>query len=98
MKQYAAAAGKKVPSLLSKRVSPHRFRHATAVSLVTAEVDVTVIRSWLGHESLDTTNIYARANVEAKRKALEKVDGAARSAKPPRWKREADLMAWLDSL
>jgi site-specific recombinase XerD len=98
LKQYAAAAGKKVPSLTSKRVSPHRFRHATAVSLVTAEVDVTVIRSWLGHESLDTTNIYARANVEAKRKALEKVDGAARSSKPPRWKREVELMAWLDSL
>src|SRR5262249_13159358 len=75
LKQYAAAAGKRAPSLLSKRVSPHRFRHATAVSLVTAEVDVTVIRSWLGHESLDTTNIYAQANVEAKRKALEKVDG-----------------------
>lgn len=98
LKQYAAAAGKKVPSLLSKRVSPHRFRHATAVSLVTAEVDVTVIRSWLGHESLDTTNIYARANVEAKRRALEKVDGAARSSKPPRWKREVELMVWLDSL
>ena len=98
LKQYAAAAGKKVPSLASKRVSPHRFRHATAVSLVTAEVDVTVIRSWLGHASLDTTNIYARANVEAKRKALEKVDGAARSSKPPRWKREVELMAWLDSL
>jgi site-specific recombinase XerD len=98
LKQYAAAAAKKVPSLSSKRVSPHRFRHATAVSLVTAEVDVTVIRSWLGHQSLDTTNIYARANVEAKRKALEKVDGAVRSAKPPRWKREVELMAWLDSL
>ena len=98
LKQYAAAAAKKVPSLATKRVSPHRFRHATAVSLVTAEVDVTVIRSWLGHQSLDTTNIYARANVEAKRKALEKVDGAVRSAKPPRWKREVELMAWLDSL
>ena len=97
LKQYAAAAGKKAPSLLSKRVSPHSFRHATAVSLVTAEVDVTVIRSWLGHESLNTTNIYARANVEAKRKALEKVDGA-RSSKPPRWKREVQLLAWLDSL
>ena len=98
LKQYAATAGKKAPSLLSKRVSPHRFTHATAVSLVTAEVDVTVIRSWLGHESLDTTNIYARANVDAKRKALEKVDGAARSSKPPRWKREVELLAWLDSL
>jgi site-specific recombinase XerD len=98
LKQYAAAAAKKVPSLLSKRVSPHRFRHATAVSLVTAEVDVTVIRSWLGHESLDTTNIYARASIEAKRRALEKVDGSARPTKPPRWKTEVSLLEWLDSL
>src|SRR5437867_7758905 len=60
-------------------------------SLVTAEVDVTVIRSWLGHASLDTTNIYARANVEAKRKALEKVDGAARSSKPPRDRKSTRL-------
>ena len=61
-------------------------------------MDINTIRAWLGHVSVDTTNIYARANVEAKRKALEKVDGAARSAKPPRWKREVELMAWLDSL
>lgn len=98
LKRYAAAAATRVPSLLSKRVTPHRFRHATAVSLVTAEVDVTVIRSWLGHESLDTTNIYARANIEAKRKALEKVDGSARPTKPPRWKTDVALLEWLDSL
>jgi len=59
LKQYVAAAIKMVPSLAKKRVSPHTFRHATAASLVTAGVDVTVIRSWLGHASLDTTNIYA---------------------------------------
>jgi site-specific recombinase XerD len=98
LKQYATAAAVTAPSLLSKRVSPHRFRHATAVSLVTAGVDVTVIRSWLGHESLDTTNLYARADVEAKRQALEKVDGPARSGKPPRWKREVKLLEWLNSL
>jgi hypothetical protein len=68
------------------------------MSLVTADVDVTVIRSWLGHEKLDTTNIYARANLEAKRKALEKVDGRHKLDKPPRWKRETELLAWLDSL
>ena len=84
--------------MLCRLFDAQSSRHATAVSLVTAEVDVTVIRSWLGHESLDTTNIYAQANVEAKRKALEKVDGAARSSKPPRWKREVELLAWLDSL
>lgn len=98
LKQYVAAAVKKVPSLAEKRVSPHRFRHSTAVSLVAANVDITVIRSWLGHESLDTTNIYARSSVETKRKALEKVDPAMRPDKPPRWKREVELLEWLDSL
>ena len=98
LKEYVAAAAKQVPSLTGKRVSPHRFRHATAISLLAAGVDVTVIRSWLGHESLDTTNAYARANVETKRRALEKVDASMRPAKPPRWKREVALLEWLDSL
>jgi len=98
LKKYVAAAAQRVPSLAGKRVSPHKFRHATAVSLVAAGVDVTVIRDWLGHESLDTTNIYARASLETKRKALEKVDPSARPGKPPRWKREVELLNWLDSL
>jgi site-specific recombinase XerD len=98
LKQYVVAAAQKRPSLAGKRVSPHKFRHATAVSLVAAGVDVTVIRDWLGHESLDTTNIYARASLETKRRALEKVDPSARPAKPPRWKREVELLEWLDSL
>ena len=59
---------------------------------------MTVIRSWLGHAHLDTTNLYAQASLEMKRKALEKVDGKLRPAKSPRWKRDADLLAWLDSL
>ena len=98
LKHYVEAAGRNTPSLFGKRISPDTFRHSTAVSLVTAGVDVTVIRDWLGHASLDTTNHYARANVETKRKALEKVDPAVRPGKPPRWKRNPELMAWLDSL
>ena len=98
LKQYVAKAAKKVPSLAGKRVHPHRFRHSTAVSLVAAGVDITVIRSWRGHESLDTTNVYARANLETKRKALEKVDPSVRPDKPPRWRREVELLEWLDSL
>jgi site-specific recombinase XerD len=98
LKQYVAAATQKVPSLVGKRISPHKFRHATAVSLLAEGVDVTVIRDWLGHASLDSTNIYARASLETKRKALEKVLPSARPAKPPRWKRETDLLEWLDSL
>lgn len=98
LKQYVAAAAVNVPSLANKRVSPHTFRHTAAVHLVAAGVDVTVIRSWLGHAHLDTTNHYARANVETKRKALEKIDGSCRPGRLSRWKRDAELMAWLDSL
>ena len=78
--------------------TPHSFRHATAVHLVSAGVDVTVIRSWLGHVSLDTTNHYARANLETKRKALEQVDAPTTTGHPPSWKRDASLLAWLDRL
>jgi site-specific recombinase XerD len=96
--QYVTAAAKAVPTLSSKHVSPHSFRHATAVHLVAAGVDVTVIRSWLGHADLDTTNHYAQANLDTKRKALERLNPSSKIQKPPRWKRDESVLAWLDSL
>jgi site-specific recombinase XerD len=98
LRQYVNAAAQHVPTLSRKRITPHVFRHTTAVHLVAAGVDVTVIRSWMGHAQLDTTNHYAQANLETKRKALEQVDPELRPVKPPRWKRDAELMTWLDSL
>jgi integrase/recombinase XerC len=95
---YVKAAAETVPTLRTKHVTPHSFRHATAVHLVSAGVDVTVIRSWLGHASLDTTNHYARANLETKRKALEQVAAPAAGKHPPSWKRDASVLAWLDTL
>ncbi len=96
--RYINDAAKVAPSLKEKHVTPHSFRHATAVHLVAAGVDITVIRSWLGHVSLDTTNHYAQANLETKRKALERLEASSITKKPPRWKRDASLLAWLDSL
>ena len=96
--QYVEAAAKVLPSLQKKRVHPHTFRHTAGVQLVAAGVDVTVIRSWFGHVSLDTTNHYARANIETKRRALEQIDRSTRPGGPPRWKRNPDLLAWLDAL
>jgi len=96
--QYVQAAVRTAPTLSSKKVTPHQFRHATAVHLVAAGVDVTVIRSWLGHAHLDTTNHYAQANLETKRKALERLDPSSTIKKPPRWRRDASVLAWLDSL
>jgi site-specific recombinase XerD len=98
LKQYVQAAAQEAPSLLRKRIGPHTLRHSVGVQLVAAGVDVTVIRNWLGHARLDTTNLYARANLETKRKALEQVDATTKPSKPPRWKQDPDLLAWLDSL
>jgi site-specific recombinase XerD len=96
--EYVEAAAKIVPSLASKHVTPHSFRHATAVHLVAAGVDITVIRSWLGHVSLDTTNHYAQANLETKRKALERLENSSSPSKPPSWKHDKSVLAWLDML
>jgi site-specific recombinase XerD len=96
--QYVQAAARAVPSLASKKVSPHTFRHAAAVHLVAAGVDVTVIRSWLGHVHLDTTNHYAQANLDTKREALERLELSSKMKNPPRWRRDASVLVWLDSL
>jgi len=98
LKAYVLMAERCMPSLAQKHITPHSFRHSMGVAMVSAGVDITVIRSLLGHVSLDMTNHYARANLETKRQALEKVDTSARPSKPPRWKRHPDLLAWLGSL
>jgi site-specific recombinase XerD len=96
--EYVRAAAEELPSLRQKRVSPHTFRHTAGVELVAAGVDIAVIRSLFGHVSLDTTMQYARANLETKRRALELVDPSKRPSAPSRWKRNPDLLDWLDAL
>jgi hypothetical protein len=59
-----------MPSLTKKRVSPHTIRHTTATHLLRAGVDINTIRAWLGHVSLNTTNVYAEVDLEMKAKAL----------------------------
>ena len=71
LRTYVKAAAKHLPTLTRKRITPHVFRHTTAVHLISAAVDVSVIRSWLGNAHLDTTSHYAQASLETKRKALE---------------------------
>jgi site-specific recombinase XerD len=96
--RYVQLATRTVPSLAGKKVTPHTFRHSVGVQMVTDGCDITVIRDWLGHARLDTTNRYARANLETKRKALEQLHPATKPGKPPRWKRHPELLKWLDSL
>ncbi|HDP0319657.1 TPA: tyrosine-type recombinase/integrase [Salmonella enterica subsp. enterica serovar Concord] len=72
--QYARIASESISTIKDKRVSPHLIRHTTAVHLLRAGVDINTIRAWLGHVSLDTTNIYAEVDIEMKAKALACVD------------------------
>lgn len=89
------------PNQRGRRVTPHVFRHTTAVHLLEAGVEVNVIRGWLGHVSLETTNRYAEINIHTKAAALEKCApptlGNALPRKPP-WRTDASLLDWLDSL
>jgi len=77
VERYAAKARLKIPSLANKRISPHSIRHSTASHLLRVGVDINTIRAWLGHVSLDTTNIYAETDLEMKAKALATCEIAA---------------------
>lgn len=70
VKRYAKKIAKQLPSIENKRVSPHTIRHTTATHLLRAGVDINTIRAWLGHVSINTTNIYAEVDLEMKSKAL----------------------------
>lgn len=96
--QYIKSAAQTVPSLAKKDISPHTFRHATAVALIAAGVDIAVVRSWLGHASVDTTAHYAQANLATKRIALAKLSPPKKGGFVPRWNRNEDVLTWLDSL
>jgi site-specific recombinase XerD len=86
----------------SPRVSPHLFRHTTAVHLLEAGVDVNVIRGWLGHVSLATTYRYTEISLRMKQAAVAlcapPVDSSAASRTSIHWRADRDLLQWLEAL
>ena len=87
----------RVPSLTGRKITPHMIRHTSACHLLQAGVDLNTIRAWLGHASLDTTNIYAEIDLEMKAKAMALCDAAEAGPDRP-WKENKGLMAFLDAL
>jgi site-specific recombinase XerD len=83
---------------MTEKITPHCLRHSKAMHLVEAGVNLIYIRDFLGHESIETTQVYAKANPEARRKALESVSSIAESPSLPEWKDDADLMRFLKGL
>lgn len=98
VKKYAEIARLSNPSLIPKVLSPHCFRHSKAMHLLQSGVDLIYIRDFLGHESLKTTEIYAKVDSLAKRKAIENAysDTLIDDSKfQGDWNNDISLMSWL---
>jgi integrase/recombinase XerD len=93
---HVAAARPKCPSLGKKRVTPHMLRHTAAMELLQAGVDRALIAIWLGHEALDTTQVYLDANLELKRTVLDKVTPLQN--RPGRYRPDDKLLSYLKNL
>ena len=79
-------------------VTPHTLRHTKGMHLLESGVSLEIIRDFLGHEHVVTTHIYARANIEMKRKALARIADESTFPDIPSWKKDGTLLEWLRSL
>ena len=97
---YAGLARKEAPDLIPERISCHSLRHSRAMHLLQAGVNLVYIRDLLGHVSIQTTDIYARADSKAKREALEKAytDLVPNRDSDRDWEKSKDLRDWLRNL
>ena len=87
------------PSLRDRTVTPHVFRHTTALHLLEAGNDIAVVKDWLGHADIRTTSAYLEVSLKRKRDALEKLPppSGGEPAEQPQWK-QPKLMAFLARL
>jgi len=94
--KYTHLAARSCPSLRRKRVSPHVCRHATAMDLLHHGVDRSVIALWLGHESVETTQMYLHADMRLKEKALSRTKSLG--VRPTRYRPNDKLLGFLENL
>lgn len=94
---YAAIAKKKNATLIPDKISPHSLRHSKAMHLLQAGVNLVYIRDILGHESVTTTELYARVDSKQKREAIEKAFVNVVKKESPMWVNNEGLLQWLKS-
>jgi len=94
--KHVATATTQCPSLRTKRVSPHVLRHSAAMDLLHHGVDRSVIALWLGHESIETTEVYIHADMKLKEQVLAKISPL--EVPPGRYRPDDRLLAFLESL
>jgi len=96
LSKHSAAASRVCPSLKQKRVTVHVLRHTVAMDLLQEGVDRAVIALWLGHESVETTQMYVEAALAMKEKALAKT--APPNSRPGRYRPDDRLLHFLNGL
>lgn len=96
LSKHVATAQVKCSSLLEKRVTPHVLRHSLAMDLLQNGIDRSIIALWLGHKSVETTQIYLHANLQLKEQALAKTKQF--KGKPARYRPDDELLAFLREL
>jgi site-specific recombinase XerD len=96
LSKHVAIARSQCASLVKKRVTPHVLRHSLAMDLLQHGVDRSVIALWLGHESMETTQVYLHANLELKEQALAKTEPF--KGRPARYRPNDQLLAFLQGL
>ncbi len=94
--KHASAASERSPSLVGKHPTPHTLRHTCAMQLLESGVDLATIALWLGHASLQSTNIYVHADMALKERALARTTPA--NVRPGRYRPTDKLLAFLQSL
>lgn len=94
--KYAKAAQQSCPSLNHKKVTPHVLRHSAAMDLLQHGIDRSVIALWLGHESMETTQMYLHADLRLKEQALSRTTPLG--VKPVRYRPDDPLLAFLEGL
>ena len=94
--KHVATATGPCPSLKAKRVSPHVLRHTTAMDLLQGGVEQRLLALWLGHESVETTQLYLDANLELKQKILDRTRPP--NSAPGRYQPGDKLLDFLKSL
>jgi integrase/recombinase XerD len=96
LNKHATAASHDCPTLKNKKVSPHGLRHTAAMNLLHAGVDSTVIALWLGHESVEATQVYIHADMAIKERALARTTPPGST--PGRYRPPDTLLAFLEAL
>lgn len=98
LERSVSRAAQDMPSLRDRGVTPHTLRHTTAMHLLQSGVEINVIRSWLGHVSLATTNRYVEIDLAMKAKALEACEVTTPGVPEASWRTNPDILNWLESL